>query len=254
MLSSAANTRAASNILQTAKLDDITDGKIEVIGPDFADVDDKGSMDMGILIQVAGRQMQPDFEPVLERQVHYFVNGASGIQHVGQRDIAWIRISNGAAEKGFSLEHFGTILHARFHDDFGAIVDKVQVTIFTEPKLHEEWLNTAREAYDFRNKRLADLTDDKVDEFYSCTLCQSFAPDHVCVVSPGTSGPVRRLQLAGLQSHPSASIPPAPTSPSSWANWSTSRRATGKARTNTPRSARTARYRKCPCTPSWKTR
>jgi acetyl-CoA synthase len=177
--------------LTTAKLDDITDGKVEVIGPDFADVDDKGSMDMGILIQVAGRQMQPDFEPVLERQVHYFVNGASGIQHVGQRDIAWIRISNNAAEKGFSLEHFGTILHARFHEDFGAIVDKVQVTIFTDPKLHEEWLNTARESYDFRNKRLADLTDDKVDEFYSCTLCQSFAPDHVCVVSP------ERLGLCG---------------------------------------------------------
>ena len=177
--------------LQTAKLDDITDGKVEVIGPDFSDIDDKGSMDMGILIQVAGRQMQPDFEPVLERQVHYFVNGASGIQHVGQRDIAWIRISNNAADKGFSLEHFGTILHARFHEDFGAIVDKVQVTIFTDPKLHEKWLETAREAYDFRNKRLADLTDDKVDEFYSCTLCQSFAPDHVCVVSP------ERLGLCG---------------------------------------------------------
>ena len=153
--------------LQTAELDDITDGKVEVIGPGFADVDAKGSMDMGILIQVAGRQMQEDFEPVLERQVHYFVNGASGIQHVGQRDIAWIRISNNAAEKGFEFEHFGKILHARFHEDFGAIVDKVQVTIFTDPKLHEEWLNTAREAYDFRNKRLADLTDDKVDEFYS---------------------------------------------------------------------------------------
>ena len=50
---------------------------------------------MGILIEVAGRKMQEDFEPVLERQVHYFVNGASGIQHIGQRDIAWIRISQG---------------------------------------------------------------------------------------------------------------------------------------------------------------
>jgi len=177
--------------LQMANLDDITDGKIEVIGPNFADVEEKGHMDMGILIQVAGRQMQEDFEPVLERQVHYFVNGASGIQHVGQRDIAWIRISNNAADKGFDLEHFGKILHARFHEDFGAIVDKVQVTIFTEPKLHSEWLEKAREAYDYRNKRLADLTDDKVDEFYSCTLCQSFAPDHVCVVSP------ERLGLCG---------------------------------------------------------
>jgi acetyl-CoA synthase len=94
----------------------------------------QGSMDLGIVIKVAGRQMQQDFEPVLERQVHYFVNGASGIQHVGQRDIAWIRISNAAADKGFNLEHFGKILHARFHEDFGAIVDKVQVTIVTDPR------------------------------------------------------------------------------------------------------------------------
>jgi acetyl-CoA synthase len=146
---------------------------------------------MGIVIEVAGRKMQTDFEPVLERQVHYFINGASGIQHIGQRDIAWVRISNGTADKGFNLEHFGKILHARFHADFGAIVDKVQVTIYTDPEKHAEWLHKAREAYDFRNRRLADLTDDKVDEFYSCTLCQSFAPNHVCVVSP------ERLGLCG---------------------------------------------------------
>lgn len=177
--------------LHMAKLDEVTDGKIEVVGPDFSAVEEQGHMDMGIVIQVAGRQMQQDFEPVLERQVHYFINGASGIQHVGQRDIAWIRVSNNAGDKGFNLEHFGRILHARFHEDFGAIVDKVQVTIYTDPKLHAEWLEKARKAYDFRNKRLADLTDDKVDEFYSCTLCQSFAPDHVCVVSP------ERLGLCG---------------------------------------------------------
>jgi len=177
--------------LHMAKLDEVTDGKIEVLGPDFANVPAQGAMDMGIIVKVAGRQMQQDFEPVLERQIHYFINGASGIQHVGQRDIAWIRISNNAADKGFNLAHFGKILHARFHEDFGAIVDKVEVTIVTDPALHAEWLEKARAAYDYRNKRLADLTDDKVDEFYSCTLCQSFAPNHVCVVSP------ERLGLCG---------------------------------------------------------
>ncbi|MFO7625536.1 MAG: acetyl-CoA decarbonylase/synthase complex subunit alpha/beta [Anaerolineales bacterium] len=177
--------------LHMAPLDSIVDGKVELVGPSFDDIAAQGSMDMGIVVEVAGRQMQEDFEPVLERQIHYFVNGASGIQHIGQRDIAWIRISNGAAEKGFNLEHFGKILHARFHSDFGAIVDKVQVTIFTDPALHAEWLEKARAAYDHRNKRLADLTDDRVEEFYSCTLCQSFAPNHVCVVSP------ERLGLCG---------------------------------------------------------
>jgi CO dehydrogenase/CO-methylating acetyl-CoA synthase complex beta subunit/CO dehydrogenase/acetyl-CoA synthase delta subunit len=174
-----------------APLDEVVDGKVEIIGPGFDELPDKSSMDLGIVVEVAGRKLQKDFEPVLERQIHYFVNGASGIQHIGQRDIAWIRISNGAAEKGFDLEHFGKILHARLMNDFGAIVDKVQVKIYTEPELINEWLEKARQAYDLRNKRLANLTDDKVDEFYSCTLCQSFAPDHVCVVSP------ERLGLCG---------------------------------------------------------
>ena len=177
--------------LEMANLEDVVDGKVEVVGPDFSNIPPQGYMDVGIVAQAAGRQMQKDFEPVLERQFHYFVNGASGIQHIGQRDITWIRISNVAADKGFNLEHFGKILHARFHADFGAIVDKVQVTIYTDPAQVEEWLGKARAAYDYRNKRLADLTDDKVEEFYSCTLCQSFAPNHVCVVSP------ERLGLCG---------------------------------------------------------
>jgi acetyl-CoA synthase len=177
--------------LYMSDMDDVTDGKVEVVGPGIENVDAQGHMDMAVIIKVAGRQMQKDFEPVLERQVHYFINGASGIQHIGQRDITWVRISNAAADKGFDLEHFGKILHARYHADFGAIVDKVQVTIYTDPAQLEEWLATARAAYDFRNKRLEDLKDNAVDEFYSCTLCQSFAPDHVCIVSP------ERLGLCG---------------------------------------------------------
>ena len=181
----------AFEFLHTKPMDEVVDGKIEVVGPGFEDIAAQGSMDLGIVVDVAGRKMQADFEPVLERQIHYFINGASGIQHIGQRDIAWIRISEGAAEKGFNLEHFGKILHARFHSDFGAIVDKVQVTIYTDPEQLPGQLEEARVDYDFRNRRLADLTDDAVDVFYSCTLCQSFAPNHVCIVSP------ERLGLCG---------------------------------------------------------
>ncbi len=172
-------------------MEEVTDGVVEVVGPNFEDLEPQSSMNMGIVVKVAGRKMQEDFEPVLERQIHYFINGASGIQHIGQRDITWIRISNGAAEKGFTIEDFGKILHARMHSDFGAIVDKVQVTLYTEEDKFEEWLDNAREVYDRRNRRLADLTDDAVDQFYSCTLCQSFAPNHVCIVSP------ERLGLCG---------------------------------------------------------
>ena len=181
----------AFEYLYMAPMDEVNDGDIQIIGPDFDEVEEGGSMDLCILAEVAGRKMQTDFEPVLERQFHYFVNSASGVQHIGQRDITWIRISKNAAEKGFGLEHFGKILHARFHADFGAIVDKVQIKLITEPELHAKWLAEAREAYDYRNRRVADMTDESVDTFYSCILCQSFAPDHVCVISP------ERLGLCG---------------------------------------------------------
>ncbi len=177
--------------LRMVDMDAVEDHKIEILGPNFDEVPDEGAMDMAILVEVAGRKMQEDFEPVLERQIHYFVNGASGIQHIGQRDIAWIRISKAAVDKGFNLKHFGEIVYARLHADFGAIVDKVQVKIITDPALHAEWLDKARAAYNYRNQRLAAMTDEAVEEFYSCTLCQSFAPDHICVVSP------ERLGLCG---------------------------------------------------------
>ncbi len=181
----------AFEYLRMADLNEIEDGRITVVGPSFDQVPVGGAMDLGVVVEVAGRKMQEDFEPVLERQMHYFVNGASGIQHIGQRDITWIRLSKAAVDKGFALRHLGDILYARFHDDFGAIVDKVQVTVYTEPTAFREWLARAREAYQARNVRLADMVDSSVDEFYSCTLCQSFAPNHVCLVSP------ERLGLCG---------------------------------------------------------
>jgi acetyl-CoA synthase len=177
--------------LRMADFDAVEDGKISLVGPDFAQQPVGAAIDLGIVVDVAGRKMQKDFEPVLERQIHHFINGASGIQHIGQRDIAWIRISKTAADKGFNLRHFGEILHARFHSEFGAIVDKVQVTIYTDPAPIETWLAAARAAYDERNVRLGNMTDESVEEFYSCTLCQSFAPNHVCIVTP------ERLGLCG---------------------------------------------------------
>src|SRR5574341_2627884 len=72
----------AFEYLHMAHLDEVVDGKVEVVGPGIEEVPSQGSMDMGIVVKVAGRQMQEDFEPVLERQIHYFINGASGIQHI----------------------------------------------------------------------------------------------------------------------------------------------------------------------------
>jgi acetyl-CoA synthase len=181
----------------TLDLAEVEDGKIEVIGPEIDDVvvdpnsKDLPALPIGIWAEVAGRKMQPDFEPILERQIHHMINGAEGIWHMGQRDINWIRISKAAKDKGFKIRHLGEILHAKFLNDYPAIVDKVQVKIFTKTKDVEERIDTARHAYRARNARMESLTDETVDTFYSCLLCQSFAPNHVCVITP------ERLGLCG---------------------------------------------------------
>ncbi len=170
------------------EMSEVEDGKVEVIGPDIKDVQPPAKLPLAIVAEVAGRQMQEDFEPILERQIHHLINYAQGLMHIGQRDIAWLRVGKAAVEKGFTLRHLGDILHAKYHQDFGTIFDKVQVKIYTEETKAKEILEKARQSYQKRDARIEGMTDESEEIFYSCTLCQSFAPTHVCIITPERTG------------------------------------------------------------------
>ncbi|MBT3221317.1 MAG: CO dehydrogenase/CO-methylating acetyl-CoA synthase complex subunit beta, partial [Proteobacteria bacterium] len=177
--------------LTMREMDEVVDGQIEVIGPDIDVVEEAAALPLGIWVEVAGRKMQPDFEPILERQIHHQINGAAGVWHMGQRDIVWIRISKEAFDKGFRIRHLGEIVRAKLLSDFPAIVDKVQVRLYVDEAPAQPLLEEARQVWHQRNMRLAEMTDENVDTFYSCLLCQSFAPNHVCIIPP------ERLGLCG---------------------------------------------------------
>lgn len=173
----------------------IDDGKVELIGPDIDQLPTGSkSLPLAIIVDVFGRKMQKDFEPILERQIHRFTNYAMGLMHMGQRDMVWIRISKDAFGKGFRLQHLGVIIHTMLHQEYSAIVDKVQVRLYTKQEDVDRFLLVAKKEYDQRDERLAGMTDESVDTFYSCLLCQSFAPNHVCIVTP------ERLGLCGAYS------------------------------------------------------
>lgn len=174
--------------LTSKEIDEVDDGRIEIIGPEIDGVEEGSQIPLAIWVEVAGRQMQPDFEPILERQIHDFINCANGVFHMGQRDINWVRISKEAKQKGFKFKHFGSILHAKLHGEYGKIVDKVQIRIYTREKEILELIDQARKVYRQRDARLAGMIDESVEIFYSCTLCQSFAPNHVCIITPERSG------------------------------------------------------------------
>ena len=177
-----------TELCKIAEMNEIEDGKVNIVGADVKDAKKGDTFPLGIYVQVAGREMQTDFEPILERQIHHLINYAQGVMHIGQRDISWIRVGDAAIEKGFTLKNLGVILHAKFHQDFGNILDKVEVTLYTKQKDVDELTKRAKGEYKTRDERVENMTDETTDTFYSCTLCQSFAPSHVCVVSPERTG------------------------------------------------------------------
>jgi acetyl-CoA synthase len=174
------------------EMDEIEDGKVIIVGKNWKErYEQGGKMPLGLIVDVAGRKMQKDFESVIERKIHSNINEAQGVWHMGQRDINWLRINHNAKREGFTLEHLGIINVTMTHHRFKAIVDKVQVTIYTDEEDVLQIQEEARKVYKERDHRTAGLVDEAVDTFYSCLLCQSFAPTHVCVVSP------ERLGLCG---------------------------------------------------------
>lgn len=182
-------------LVRTIDAAKIEDHRIEVIGKDIDEMEVGSKNSIGYVVEVAGKNMQSDFEPVFERKFHSYVNCIEGVMHTGQRDMIRIRISKDTFNAGFRLKDLGEVLYAKVKSEFAAVVDKCQVKIYTDPedctKLRHE---AAIPAFDKRDERLNTLTDEGVDVYYSCIMCQAFSPSHVCVVTP------ERLGLCGAVS------------------------------------------------------
>ena len=184
-----------AELVQTCDASEVEDHKITVIGPE-ADEMELGSKNcIAYVVKVAGKNMQADFEPVIERKFHNYINCIEGVYHTGQRDMQRIRISIDAFNAGFRIKHIGEVLYSQVKNEFDAVVDKCEVVIYTDPAeckrvRHEVAIPT----FEKRDERLDNLTDESVDVYYSCILCQAFSPSHVCVVTP------ERLGLCGAVS------------------------------------------------------
>ncbi len=174
------------------EMNEIEDHKITIVGPDL---DGAAELALATYVEVAGKKMQVDFESVIERKFHAWFNYMEGVMHTGQRNQVRVRVSNAAFEAGLRLKHFAEVLYVMIMDEFDAVVDKCQITLITEPveagKFRDE---IAVPRYAQRDDRLASMTDEAVDRYYTCILCQSFAPAHCCVVTP------ERLGLCGAVS------------------------------------------------------
>jgi len=174
----------AFELLRMRPREKVEDGKVTVVGPEVDAVPEGSALPLAILVDVAGARMKTDYEPVFERRIHAFINYGEGSWHVAQRDLIWVRLSKEAVAKGVRIRDIGTLLAHKLKAEFPDHIDAVQVTLVTDRELVEEMLAEARGVYAARDERIAGMKDEDVETFYSCTLCQTFAPNHVCIITP----------------------------------------------------------------------
>ncbi len=171
-------------LVRVKKAKEVEDGKITIVGPDLKDMEEGKIYPFGILIEVAGPKLEAELEGVIERRIHAFSNYIEGLMHLNQRYDIWLRLSKRSFEKGLnSFDYVGKVLHRLFKSEL-PIIEKMQVTFITDSKKVKELYDEALQVYETRDARARGLKDEEVDKFYGCVLCQSFAPSHVCVITP----------------------------------------------------------------------
>lgn len=171
-------------LVKVKGLDEVEDGKVTTFGPDFKDMDEGKTYPIGILIEVAGAKLDSELEGVIERRIHAYANFIEGFMHLNQRYDIWMRLSKKSFQKGLkSFEYIGKVLHRLFKSEL-PIIEKLQITFITDAERVKELYSEAISTYEARDARARGMMDEEVDKFYGCILCQSFAPTHVCVITP----------------------------------------------------------------------
>jgi acetyl-CoA decarbonylase/synthase complex subunit beta len=171
-------------LFKVRKPEEIEDGKVVLVGPDIPELKEGSSIPYAVIIEAAGKGLEPEGEGVLERRIHEFSNYVQGYMHLNQRYDIWLRISKRAVQKGLtSFKYIGTVLYRLFKSAF-PIIEKLRIVIVTDPRVVELLYPQALKIYEERDRRALGLRDEDVNEFYSCKLCQSFAPTHVCIITP----------------------------------------------------------------------
>ena len=89
-------------IVRVRPVDQITDGVVEIIGPDIPEMPEGKACPIGILIEIAGENVETDLEGVVERRIHEYCNYIEGFMHLNQRYDIWIRLSKKSYKKGLN--------------------------------------------------------------------------------------------------------------------------------------------------------
>ncbi|MDA0525503.1 CO dehydrogenase/CO-methylating acetyl-CoA synthase complex subunit beta [Methanococcoides alaskense] len=178
-------------LVRATPMDEIEDGKFTLIGPDLSEMEEGSRHPFAMIYKIAGELVEEDLESIVERRNHDFQNYIQGLMHLNQRYDVWIRVSKDAVAKGLtSFEPIAQAVMMLFKNEL-PFIEKVEAVYITDLAEIEKEMDNVKAIYKSRDDRTRDLHDEDVDTFYGCTLCQSFAPSNVCVITPD------RISLCG---------------------------------------------------------
>ena len=171
-------------LVKARSLEKIKDGHINIFGPDLKDLQPGLSYPFGILIEVAGKDIEKDLEGVIERRIHEYINFIEGFMHLNQRYDVQLRLNKKSFNKGLnSFTIVGKILERLYKSEM-PFIEKIQITFITDPSQVTTMFKEAITTYETRDAKARGMKDEAADAFYGCTLCQSFAPTHACIITP----------------------------------------------------------------------
>ncbi|MGB3943806.1 MAG: CO dehydrogenase/CO-methylating acetyl-CoA synthase complex subunit beta [Methanothrix sp.] len=165
-------------------MDEVQDGKVTVVGPDISEMEEGKTIPFGMIFKVAGELIEKDLESIIERRNHALLSYIHGWMHLNQRDAIWMRAGLDLKKAGVtSFEQIFKNVMNLYKAEM-PFIEKMEVTIITDPAAVAKGLEQAHAAYHARDERAKGLHDEEVDVFYGCTLCQAFAPTSACAVTP----------------------------------------------------------------------
>ncbi|MCD4703486.1 MAG: CO dehydrogenase/CO-methylating acetyl-CoA synthase complex subunit beta [Methanosarcinaceae archaeon] len=178
-------------LVRAKPMDEVEDGKFTLIGPDLSEMEEGSRYPLAMIYKIAGELVEEDLESIVERRNHDFQNYLQGLMHLNQRYDVWVRVSKDAIDKGLtSFEPVAKAIMMLFKNEL-PFIEKVEAIYVTDQAEIKKEMDNVKQIYRDRDDRTRNLHDEDVDTFYGCSLCQSFAPSNVCVITPD------RISLCG---------------------------------------------------------
>ena len=143
---------------------------------------------IGIWIEVNG--VSDEAAMALEALIGETVNRFKGVEYRFRKENVEIIVSEEAMQR-FTPDCLAKVLHDSFTSIPG--IKTVRVRLILDRDEFERAREQAAEIH--RRREEYRVSEEEVTDFYTCTSCQYYLPNHVCIISPDRPSPCGTLWL-----------------------------------------------------------